>query len=113
MREALQLFEEIVNSKWFVETPIILFLNKCDLFREKIVNPRFALSAYFPDYHGNNTYEDGVEYIEKKFLSLNQTPKKIFTHVTCCTDTKQIKFVFDSVRQILMRSQLSTLDLDL
>ena len=32
MVEAMQLFDEIVNSKWFKTIPIILFLNKKDLF---------------------------------------------------------------------------------
>jgi len=36
MMEALKLFRDITNSKWFKSTPIILFLNKDDLFRTKI-----------------------------------------------------------------------------
>jgi hypothetical protein len=29
-------FDEICNSRWFVKTAMILFLNKNDLFQEKI-----------------------------------------------------------------------------
>ena len=36
MMEALNLFEAICNSQWFVKTPIILLLNKRDLFIEKV-----------------------------------------------------------------------------
>ena len=36
MDEAITLFEQIVNSKWFRETAIILFLNKRDLFETKL-----------------------------------------------------------------------------
>jgi ATP/ADP translocase len=36
MEEALNLFQEVANSKWFVTTSIILFLNKRDLFEEKV-----------------------------------------------------------------------------
>merc|ERR1712048_1408681 len=36
MEEALQLFEQIVNSKWFRSTSMILFLNKKDLFEQKM-----------------------------------------------------------------------------
>lgn len=35
MTEALRLFKEICNSRWFKDTSMILFLNKCDLFKEK------------------------------------------------------------------------------
>jgi guanine nucleotide-binding protein G(o) subunit alpha len=37
MHETLRLFESICNNKWFVNTSIILFLNKKDLFEEKIL----------------------------------------------------------------------------
>lgn len=36
MHEAIQLFDEICNSKWFRSTALVLFLNKSDLFKEKI-----------------------------------------------------------------------------
>jgi len=36
MHESLKLFDDICNSKWFFNIPIILFLNKMDLFKEKI-----------------------------------------------------------------------------
>merc|ERR1711988_726608 len=36
MHESIMLFEEICNCQWFNETAIILFLNKKDLFEEKI-----------------------------------------------------------------------------
>merc|ERR1712135_79468 len=36
MIESMKLFDSICNNKWFVETSIILFLNKKDLFDEKI-----------------------------------------------------------------------------
>jgi hypothetical protein len=55
MREALQLFEEIVNNKELEEVPIILFLNKVDLFEEKIA--RVPLTVCFPEYKGNDRLE--------------------------------------------------------
>lgn len=36
MEESLVLFEDIINSKWFLRTSIILFLNKTDVFKAKI-----------------------------------------------------------------------------
>jgi hypothetical protein len=45
MHESLRLFDSICNNKWFVNTSIILFLNKKDLFAEKITRSslRFVL----------------------------------------------------------------------
>ena len=48
MEEALSLFEQICNSKWFAETSVILFLNKQDLFVEKLATQ--PLSKYVAAY---------------------------------------------------------------
>ena len=54
MTEALSLFGEICNSRFFSNTAMILFLNKKDLFQEKInVVP---LTVCFPDYTGASSY---------------------------------------------------------
>lgn len=50
MVEALTLFNSICKSKWFLQTSIILFLNKTDIFREKLATS--PMSKYFPDYSG-------------------------------------------------------------
>ena len=52
MKESLLLFDEICNSPWFRDTTFILFLNKMDLFREKI--QKIPLSTCFPEYKGKN-----------------------------------------------------------
>ncbi|KAG0333546.1 guanine nucleotide-binding protein subunit alpha, partial [Podila humilis] len=48
MQEALTLFDSICNSRWFVKTSIILFLNKIDRFKEKL--PISPMRNYFDDY---------------------------------------------------------------
>ncbi|KAF8577324.1 G-alpha-domain-containing protein, partial [Ramaria rubella] len=48
MEEALTLFDSICNSRWFIKTRIILFLNKIDLFAEKL--PYSPVGDYLPDY---------------------------------------------------------------
>ncbi len=87
--EALNLFEEICNSRWFRETSMILFLNKRDLFQEKC--KKVSLSVSFPDYQGDDSYEAGVEFLQEQFETKNRNPdKQIYTHVTCATDTDNI-----------------------
>ncbi|CAG8472407.1 4337_t:CDS:10 [Funneliformis caledonium] len=60
MQEALMLFDSICNSQWFVNTSMILFLNKIDIFREKIKNS--SVKKYFPDY------TDMIENLSLLFL---------------------------------------------
>ena len=50
MMESMKLFDSICNNKWFVDTSIILFLNKKDLFEEKI--RKSPLTICFPEYSG-------------------------------------------------------------
>lgn len=44
------LFDSICNNKFFIDTSIILFLNKKDLFGEKI--KKSPLTICFPEYGG-------------------------------------------------------------
>lgn len=106
MQEALTLFDSICNSRWFVKTSIILFLNKIDLFAEKL--PRSPLGDYFPDYHGGDNYDAACEYLLHRFVSLNQSAatKQIYAHYTCATDTQQIKFVLSAIQDILLQLHL-------
>jgi len=105
MQEALTLFDSICNSRWFVKTSIILFLNKIDRFRDKL--PKSPMNKYFPDYEGGNNYEAACDYILDRFVSLNQSDvKQIYTHFTCATDTQQIKFVMAAVNDIIIQNNL-------
>nr|AAB24072.2 G-protein alpha i subunit [Homarus americanus] len=90
MIESMKLFDSICNNKWFVETSIILFLNKKDLFEQKIT--KSPLTICFPEYQGSNVYEDSANYIRMKF--------------TCATDTNNIQFVFDAVTDVIIKNNL-------
>lgn len=52
MHESLHLFNSICNHRYFATTSIVLFLNKKDVFSEKI--KKAHLSICFPDYNGEN-----------------------------------------------------------
>lgn len=107
MDEALTLFDEICNSRWFRETAIILFLNKSDLFAEKIKT--VPLTVCFPEYAGDaGDYSQGVEFLSEEFENKNRNPDKhIYLHVTCATDTENIAVVFNAVKDIVIRKSLN------
>eukprot|EP00456_Euglypha_rotunda_P025801 TRINITY_DN20809_c0_g1_i5.p1 TRINITY_DN20809_c0_g1~~TRINITY_DN20809_c0_g1_i5.p1 ORF type:complete len:229 (+),score=34.77 TRINITY_DN20809_c0_g1_i5:230-916(+) len=105
MDEALNLFDEICNSRWFKKTSIILMLNKRDLFAEKI--KKVPLTVCFKDYKGSGTFEDASEFIRKQFEARNKTPtKQIYSHITCATDTDNARHVITAVKDILIRRNL-------
>ena len=52
MHESLALFETIIGYPWFEKASSILFLNKYDLFEEKI--DKSHLGDYFPMYEGQS-----------------------------------------------------------
>lgn len=106
MHESIMLFDEICNCQWFNDTSFILFLNKSDIFRQKIKDT--SLDVCFPDYKGGCDYNKAIEYIQQKFAGLNRNPdKEIYPHVTCATDTNNVKFVFEAVREIVLRESLA------
>jgi len=104
MQEALELFEEITNSEWFERTSMILFLNKKDLFKNKI--EKVPLKDYFPEYRGSSC-DEATEFIQEMFETKNHQDKDIYTHITCATDTNNIFAVFNYVKDIIIKKGLS------
>jgi len=106
--ESLNLFEEVCNSRWFKNSSIILFLNKSDLFLEKL--PKSPLSAIFPEYEGGADFEKAWQFISEKFASRrSDSRKKIYTHVTCATDDTKVRSFFSSVKEIVVRSSMESI----
>ena len=49
-----------------------------------------------------------AEYITQRFVELNRSPdkKSIYPHLTCATDTENIRFVWAAVNDIVTRTAL-------
>ena len=106
MQESLALFETILGYPWFQEASSILFLNKYDLFEEKV--GKSHLSDYFPQYEGpKNSHKEAADFIKEMFLNVNDIPeKRIFPHYTTATDTENIERVFDAVKTTVLEENL-------
>jgi len=99
--EALNLFHEITHLNWFVETPFILFLNKIDLFEEKIkhIDP----GEWFPSYTGGCNYDKAAEFFKQRFLSkLPHNEKECYTHFVCAVDTNNVHKMFSACSEIII-----------
>lgn len=109
MTEALDLFADIINNPFFAKSSIILFLNKRDLFEDKIKRVPIRNSPAFADYEGpDDSYDKGVQYFLNKFLARNKNPlgHQVYSHTTCATDTHNVTVVFDSCKDIILRANL-------
>ncbi|KEP52144.1 guanine nucleotide-binding protein alpha-2 subunit [Rhizoctonia solani 123E] len=111
MQDAMAIWTSICDSEYFRSTNIILFLNKNDLFSEKV--KKSPIRRYFPDYEGpEGDAAEGRRYFRKRFLKLSSTtqpqsassdrhspPQKreIYTHYTNATDTALLRVVMAAV----------------
>ncbi|CAM9560498.1 unnamed protein product [Chrysoparadoxa australica] len=114
LTEAINLFKEICENPYFNHSSIILFLNKRDLFAEKIKVKAIYDVPEWSDYKGNlGDFESATQYFLAKFLAASRhakTPdgetKSIFYHVTCATDTENVRVVFNSCKDSILRNNL-------
>jgi len=111
MDEALNLFDQIVNSKWFKNTAMILFLNKKDLFEQKL--KKKPLTDFYEPARGEvsdgRSLKECSEFFKANFLKKNKNAgKSIFSHVTTAVDTSNVKFVFNAVVAIILEENLKS-----
>ena len=117
MLDSLQLFGDIVNNKYFEHTPFIIFLNKYDLFLEKI--PNQGIEVTFPDYKGpSHSPEESLKFLKKKYLSRIETrseqeiTKTIYTHTTTATDTHIVEYIFRDVMKVVLDMILGGINIE-
>ncbi|KAJ1674593.1 Guanine nucleotide-binding protein alpha-2 subunit [Spiromyces aspiralis] len=104
MEESLVLFDSVINSRWFLRTSIILFLNKIDLFQVKI--PLIPLNRYFPEYTGGPDVNKAAKFVLWKFTQANRANLQLYPHLTQATDTSNIRLVFAAVKETLLQNAL-------
>ncbi|KAI1716189.1 g-protein alpha subunit domain-containing protein [Ditylenchus destructor] len=99
MDDSVELFKNMYISQFLQRASFILFLNKRDLFEEKIKH--VPLETFIPKYRGDNSFESTVQFIQDLFLHCKTDDgRHIYGHVTNATDTKNIDFVFGAACDI-------------
>jgi len=108
LEESLTLFQAICNNKFFINTSMILFLNKVDLFREKIMYTKRHLRIYMPMYTGpDHNVEAAGAFIQGEFTSRNHNRKKmVYPHFTTATDTSMVQVVLNVVLDTIIMENL-------
>jgi guanine nucleotide-binding protein G(s) subunit alpha len=128
LRESLTLFEQIWTNRWLKTISVILFLNKQDLLRKKIVEEKRKIEDYFPEYANYQIPADAQAeqgeppelvkakyYIRGQFLTISMkdgnTRHHCYPHFTCAIDTENIRRVFNDCRDIIQRMALRQYEL--
>ncbi|XP_063176131.1 guanine nucleotide-binding protein subunit alpha-14 isoform X2 [Chroicocephalus ridibundus] len=111
MEESKALFKTIITYPWFLNSSVILFLNKKDLLEEKIMYSH--LISYFPEYTGpKQDVKAARDFILKLYQDQNPDKEKtIYSHFTCATDTENIRFVFAAVKDTILQLNLRVFNL--
>jgi GTPase SAR1 family protein len=109
LQESIDLFDEHTNSRFFQDVPIVLFLNKEDLFREKIAKK--SISETFPDYKGEQDFESSFQYIKKTFLDTNKfDPDRMHVFIAQATDSKCVQNNFNDILQLIKDKKVKQKD---
>ncbi|RZC37743.1 guanine nucleotide-binding protein G(s) subunit alpha-like [Asbolus verrucosus] len=126
LRESLELFKIVWNNRWLGHISVILFLNKQDLFKEKILSGRSKLEDYFPDFKDFDEFEMEAKehpevarakyFIRRQFENISEGSNylwahRFYPHFTCAVDTENVKKVFDNCRDTIQRKYLKEYDL--
>lgn len=122
LEESLTVFEGLINSPWLEGINVkILFLNKIDLFKEKIL--KYPLDKHLPDSlrkrpdvpkfkSGSNMYEDSCQYIKKLYLEKVSEPLcgkskiEVYCHFTCAVSRDNIELVFNQISDKIFSENL-------
>jgi len=107
MEEALELFSEVANSAYFNRSAIILFLNKVDIFEQKL--KEIPLNTFFEEYQGGRDKDYACEYVRARFVELVSDSTKLFPHITCALDTNHIEHVIYDVRAEIIHQNIDSI----
>jgi GTPase SAR1 family protein len=128
LKESLDLFTVIWNNRFLKTISVILFLNKQDLLKEKILAQKSKLEDYFPGYAryripDDARREDGDSeevtrakyFIRDDFLRISTATGEgkhyCYPHFTCAVNTENIRRVFNDCRDIIQRMHLRQYEL--
>jgi GTPase SAR1 family protein len=96
LKESIDQFDENINKTIFRNLPVLLVLNKYDLFVKKL--KKKPLSTLFEDYDGEDDPEKAISFIEKKFrLKNSYNDQRIKTIVMSATNREDITTLFEKV----------------
>eukprot|EP01126_Amoeba_proteus_P000344 TRINITY_DN10105_c0_g2_i1.p1 TRINITY_DN10105_c0_g2~~TRINITY_DN10105_c0_g2_i1.p1 ORF type:complete len:347 (+),score=80.29 TRINITY_DN10105_c0_g2_i1:173-1213(+) len=92
---SLKLFREVTGSKWFSMNTCILFLNKSDLFAQKI--QKTPLYHRFPELTADANYDSCLDFIKNKYMEAFKG-SRLYMYPTCAIDKSNCETVFKTIQ---------------
>lgn len=113
LQESLELFSSICNNGMFKNTTLIVFMNKTDLFREKILYSGRHLRFFLPSYQGSDRNLDAAARHVAGMFTPSGAPRRppVFHHFTTATDTANVQVVFQVATAQVLWDNLSAVPL--
>eukprot|EP00924_Labyrinthula_sp_SR-Ha-C_P005355 maker-scaffold_1-snap-gene-29.45-mRNA-1 protein AED:0.00 eAED:0.00 QI:143/1/1/1/1/1/2/108/380 len=126
-QESLDIFKELLRNPNFSKTPFLLFLNKDDLFRQKLIKYPFKVTEGAHrrnvDFKGqeldmskqyacdgsdkeyNKAYGDAIEYLKNLYRSQRQNEREqdIIIHVTTSLNSANVEHIMKACKEIILR----------
>uniref|UniRef100_A0A6B2L904 Uncharacterized protein n=1 Tax=Arcella intermedia TaxID=1963864 RepID=A0A6B2L904_9EUKA len=107
--ESVKLFSEVTGSSVFKTSSWILFLNKSDLFEQKIKKVPLQACSFFksvPEEETDN-FDKCCNLVKSKYVE-NFHGNRLYPYVTCAIDTGNCKRVFSAVRDTVITNALNS-----
>lgn len=106
LEEGANLFQAIVNNKFFQATLFVVLFTKTDLLLEKIQHKN--IRDHFPDFSGDpHNLDDVKQFLRTMFESRclgDSSPRVLGYHFIATTNTEDVKAVFDNHIDSIIRS---------
>lgn len=108
------IFNEVADDQTIPKSvPIILFLNRSDLFAARIKQEEGydSFQKTFPDYSGGQNVDQALEYIRKKFMD-GIKRDTIKHYITNALDKDAMNPIFNAVKTYILTSALQPTGID-
>ncbi|XP_051743260.1 guanine nucleotide-binding protein G(o) subunit alpha-like isoform X1 [Ctenopharyngodon idella] len=115
LRESLECFSSTCNCAFFKGASLVLFMNKIDLFGEKILYSGRHLRLYQPDFKDAGPDRDvscAAQYVTDQFVACaTASGKMVYPHYTNATDPSSIHDAFQFTISTIVKHNLQTVSL--
>ena len=101
MREALEQFEDAMQSPYLLGCSIVVIFNKVDVFRDKIAKK--DIWATFPEYNGGQDYDSALQFITDQFVQKAVNGGTVVKKVlyTSAIDSEMVQHTWKEVKQVI------------